>query len=147
MSIYEAASAMKSVLGSISAPSTPTVRIVPPGHGDDRHASRPAECWINLELGEEEHVDETSASDLVIYTVRFHGWTAANNRALETMAQKVGTLGASIVAALKHSSLGGYANRHPVALEDITGMTYETAAEGDTAYVVRGAVKIHRQQA
>lgn len=99
MSIYEAASAMKSVLGSITAPSTPTVRIVPPGHGDDRHASRPAECWINLELGEEEHVDETSASDLVIYTVRFHGWTAANNRALEhqAMAADVGAMEAAAV--------------------------------------------------
>jgi hypothetical protein len=89
MSIYEAAAAMGSALGSITAPATPTVRIVPPGHGDDRHATRPAECWINLEPVGQEFIDEGQSSFIVVYTVRFHGWTAANNRTLETMAQKV----------------------------------------------------------
>ncbi|HOF67722.1 MAG TPA: hypothetical protein PLX54_10050 [Candidatus Fermentibacter daniensis] len=146
MSIYEAAVAMGSALGSITSPSAPQVRVVPPGHGDDRHANRPATCWINLELGAEQHIDENSASELVIYTVRFHGWTAAQNRTAQEMAQKIGTLGASIVSALQHNTLGGFATRRAITSEDIGELTYETAGEADTAYVVRGDVRIHRQQ-
>jgi hypothetical protein len=146
MSIYEAALAMGTQLGSVTAPSAPQIRIVPPGHGDDRHANRPATCWINLEPVGEQHMDEGAGSDLVIYTVRFHGWTAANSRTLPVMAQAIGTLGAQIVSKLAHSTLGGFCTRHAIALEDIDSMTYETSGEDDTAYVVRGDVRIHRQQ-
>lgn len=145
MSIYEACDKVGSRLATITAPEAPaTVRIVPPGHGDDRHAARAAFCWINVEPGGEEGDDETSNSSLVVYTVNFHAWYARPNPAFQTTAQKLGTLGASCVAALLHNSLDGWA-RHGIAMKDIS-TTYETGGEADSAYVVRGVVKVHRQQ-
>lgn len=146
MSIYEACDKMGSVLATITAPQTPTsVRVVPPGHGDDRHAARAAGCWINVEPVGETHEDETNSSDLVVYTCRFHGWYAAPQQSITTAAQKLGTLGDSIIAALKHNDFSGWA-RYGIAQADIDNVIYETSGETDTAYVVRGDVRVHRQQ-
>ncbi len=145
MSIYEACDKMGSALATITTPATPAVRVVPPGHGDDRHTARPSEVWINVEPVSEAHDDETNDSALITYVCRFHAWYAKANQSITTTAQKLGTLGASCIAALEHNSFSGWA-RYGIALADIDNVTYDTVGEGDLAYVVRGDVSIHRQQ-
>lgn len=145
MSIYEACDKLGTLLGSVSAPAAfSTVRVVPPGHGDDRHAARGATQWCNIEPLGEAREDENNDSVLVTYAIRFHAWYAKPNVSLVTAAQQLGTLAASCVAAIRHNSLGGWA-RYGIRQDEIA-ITYDTAGEGDLAYVVRGDVQIHRQE-
>lgn len=145
MSIYEACDKVGTRLATVTTPATPTVRVVPPGHGDDRHTPRPSEVWINIEPVSETHDDETNDSALITYVVRWSAWYAKASQTLAVSAQKIGTLGAACIAALEHSSLGGWA-RHGIALSDIDNVTYDTGGIDDLAYVVRGDVTIHRQE-
>ena len=145
MSIYEACSKVATALGSLTSPQTPdSVRVVPPGHGDDRHAARGATLWINVEPVGESHEDETSSSYLSTYEMRFSAWWAKPATSLTTTAQALGTLGAACLAQLAHNDLGGWA-RYGIPYNELK-LTYETVGEADLAYVVRGDVVVHRQQ-
>lgn len=145
MSIYEACDKLGTQLGSVAAPAAfSSVRVVPPGHGDDRHAARGAVSWCNIEPVSEAREDENNDSALITYTVRFSAWYAQHNADIKTTAQKLGTLAASCVAAIRHNSLGGWA-RYGIRQDEIA-ITYETGEGDDLAYVVRGDVTIHRQE-
>lgn len=145
MSIYEACSRLGTLLGSVTAPGAfAAVRVVPPGHGDARHAPRTATMWCNIEPVGEEREDENNDSALITYTIRFSAWYAQAGQSLESTAQALGTLAASCVSAIRHSTLGGWA-RYGIRQDEIE-ITYDTAGGGDLAYVVRGDVRVHRQE-
>jgi hypothetical protein len=145
VSIYEACDKVGSALAAVSAPQTPDeVRVLPPGHEDDRHAKRNANVWINVIGLDEAYEDENSASYLVVYSIGWSAWFAKTTQTLTQAAQQLGTLGDACAAALAHNDFSGWA-RHGVKREDIS-VKYETMAETDTAYVVRGECRIHRQQ-
>lgn len=144
-SIYEAAVALGSRFASITVPQAPDeIRVLPPGHDDDRHAKRDAVLWVNIVPGEQSHEDEVNSSSIYTYQLAFSAWYARGHQTLEAMAQNLGSLGQSCVAAVMHSTLGGFA-RKGISAGDIS-ISYETGGQVDLAYVVRGTITVERQQ-
>lgn len=142
-SIYEAMLALGTQCAAITTPSAPSVRILPPGHEEDRPSARPGQYWINLTPGQADYTDEPNYSRLTTYTVRLSAWYSVPTRNISSVAQALGSVADGIVEKLRHNTLGGWA-RYGLSADDIGPLTFSGAGVDD-AYLVQGDVRIHRQ--